>query len=298
MRELLRLSLVLTITLAACASDDEGSDKTLDAGASGSGGVAGAGGTGGDAGSTGGTAGSAGVSGSGGTSGEAGSAGSVDAGPDAPEAGADADAGPDVPLDGMGDISGQCGVLDDAEWTSSEPFAFRNSIDFGTEGLVESELSPGGAEILADGNLNEGSLLSEIVAFEALYRCELAELIKSEGEIDYIDPDGKKTDILMWIDGYKVGVSVTRAYHYPPSEPYTVPEATTLLNNKLSDIPLSAANAMPQDAWERSMLHVVAYDDGYADSIETAWAAMDDNIRGDTILIVTVSNGEDAFIYD
>lgn len=306
MRALLRLSFVLTLALVpACGSDDEdsGNNTTPDAGAGGTGGSAGTGGQAG-AGATGGAAGSAGASASGGAAGSAGasgSAGSADAGSDASDAGSDAgsdaDAGPDVPLEGMGEIAGQCGVLDDDEWNASAPFLFRNAIDFGTEGLVESELSAGGAEILADGNLNQGSLLSEVVAYEALYRCELAELIKSEGEVDYVDPDGKKTDVLAWIDGRKVGVSVTRAYHYPPSDPYTVAEATVLLNSKLADLPLSAANAEPHDAWERSMLHVVAYDASYADSIESAWAAIDDAVRGDAILVVTVTDGDDAFIY-
>jgi hypothetical protein len=218
---------------------------------------------------------------------------SVDDSPDVEEP----DSGVEVPLPGMGDLSGHCGELDDEEWNASMPFLFRNLMDFGTAGFVEAELSPGGAEVLADGNLNVGSLHSEVVAYEALHRCELATLVKTESEVLYQDPQGKKTDLLVWIDGYKVGVSVARAYHYPPSNPYTVAEATTLLNKKLSDIPLSAANAAPQDAWVRSMLHVVAFDSSYADSIEAAWAQLDDSVRADTIVVVTVTDGEDAFIY-
>jgi len=34
--------------------------------------------------------------------------------------------------------------------------------------------------------------------------------LKTEGDIDYQDPGGKKTDILLLIDARKVGVSVTR----------------------------------------------------------------------------------------
>lgn len=304
----LRSYLLLTLaslTLACGSSEDNPTNNAKpDAGASG---AAGASGTGGAAGSAG-EAGAGATGGTAGVAGESGSGGQPDAGPDAaedaapedaaPDAEQDAaDAGVDVPLEGLGDISGQCGVLDDAEWNASAPFLFRNSLDFGTAGFVESELSVGGAEVLADGNLNVGSLHSEITAYEALYRCELAELIKTEGEVDYFNPDGKKTDFVVWIDGRKVGVSVVRAFHYPPSNPYTVAEATTVLNGKLSDILVSAANAKPQDAWERSMLHVVAYDSSYADSIEAAWATLDDVVRADTILVVTVTDGNDDFIY-
>ena len=307
----LRSYLPFVLTLAslalACGSSEDNptTNSKPDAGASGAAGASGTGGTAGTAGEAG-SGGEAGEAGAAGVAGASGSGGQQDAGPDAPEdaapdaeqdAPSDADASVEVPLDGMGDLSGQCGVLDDAEWTTSAPFLFRNSIDFGTAGFVESELSVGGAEVLADGNLNAGSLHSEVMAYEALYRCELAELIKTEAEVIYENPDGKKTDFVVWIDGRKVGVSVVRAYHYPPSNPYTVAEATTVLNGKLSDIPLSAANATPQDAWVRSMLHVVAYDSSYADSIETAWAALDDTVRADTILVVTVTDGNDDFIY-
>lgn len=235
----------------------------------------------------------------------------VDSAPDAPseaaddvvasdapsEASNDASVDAGVPLDGMGSISGPCGVLDDAEWNASIPFTFRNNIDFGTEGFVEAELSPGGAKMLADGNLNDGSLKSEIVAYEALYRCELAALLKTENEVDYLNPDGKKTDVLVEIDGRKVGVSITRATHFPTTDPYTVTEATVLLEKKLSDLSVSAANATTQDAWERSMLHVVAYDDQYADSIEAAWSQLDATMKADFILMITVTDGDDAFAY-
>ena len=298
-------SLIVSAALVgiACTSDQENPDAPKpDASTGGTGGVGGSGGGGG-------------VSGAAGTGASAGTAGQPEAGPDAPpdappdspsdtapdspleDVASDVDAGLEVPLDGMGEILGQCGELDDAEWNASVPFLFRNSIDFGTAGFVEAELSPGGAEILADGNLNPGSLHSEIVAYEALYRCELAKYLKSEDEVDYKDEAGKKTDVLVEIDGLKVGVSVVRAFHYPPTDPYTVADATIVLHDKLSEIPLSAANAQPQDAWVRSILHVIAYDASYADSIETAWEQTDDTLKGDTIVVVTVTDGEDAFVY-
>lgn len=300
----MRLSAILLtacFVVAGCGSDEEGSTSP---------GTGGSGGTAGAAGSTGGTGAVSGSGGSSGVSGQAGGSGSggtsQDAGPDvepdasedaSPDGAVDAEAGVDVPLDGMGDLTGQCGELDDADWNASVPFLLRNAIDFGTEGFVEAELSPGGAEVLADGNLNPNSLHSEVMAYEVLYRCELAELLATENEVEYEDPGGKKTDLVVLIDGRRVGVSVTRAYHYPSSDPYSVPEATTLLAGKLSDIPLAAENAKPAEKWERSMLHVMAYGPQYADSIETAWSQLDATVRADTILVVTVTEGEDEFIY-
>ena len=206
-------------------------------------------------------------------------------------------AGQDVPLDGFGEITGDCGVLDDEEWDSPSPFLFRNAVDFGSLEYDDSLLSAGAQEIIADGNLGGSSIYSEAIAFDMLYRCELADLLKTETEIIYLDDGGKKTDILVELDALDVGVSVTRAYHWPPEDPYTVEEALELLDGKLADVLLSAANADPADAWVRSILHVVAYDAAYADSVETAFAQVDDDTKADTIVVVTVSDGEDEFLY-
>lgn len=207
------------------------------------------------------------------------------------------DGGQEFPITGWGEISGSCNVLDSAEWDSAEPFLFRNAMDFGTTGFDETALTPGGLEIWEEGNLGGSSIHSEIIAYEFLNRCELADLLKTEGEIIYQDDGGKKTDILLEIDTYKVGVSVTRAYHWPEGEPYTLEEAETLLNNKLSDIFLSADNADPQDAWEHSILYVVAFDDQHATTIETAFEGVDPTVQGDTIIILTVTLGDDDFVY-
>ncbi len=201
------------------------------------------------------------------------------------------------PLPGLGAIGGACGVLDDAEWSSSSPFLFRNVLDLGTAAFEATKLSPGGQTILAEGNLNSGSLHSEIFAYEILYRCELAKLLKTEKTVSYANPNGKRTDFLAEIDGRPLGVSVVRAYHYPASNPYTEAEAKTLLESKLGDLPLSRANAKPPDTWSRSILSVLAYNAQYADVVESAWAKLGATLKGDSILVVTVTDGEDGHIY-
>ena len=138
---------------------------------------------------------------------------------------------------------------------------------------------------------------SEVTAFEVLHRCEIAFLIKSETEITYIDDGGKKTDMIVEIDGQDVGVSVTRAFHWPPEEPYTEPEAYDLLSDKLSDVLLSAANADPSNAWDYTILHVIAYDGSYADQVEAAYTTLPDGLKDDTAVVVTVTDGNDDFVY-
>lgn len=205
------------------------------------------------------------------------------------------DAGPGP----VGTLSGACGELDEDELLSASPFLFENAIDFPMgfdEDADEARLSEGGREILRDGNAGGSSLYSELFAFEVLHRCEGAALLATETEIRY-DVEGTITDLLVEIDAHRVGVSVVRAIAFPFEDPYTVEQARTILESKLSDILESSANVSDEDRWVKQILSVIAYGPMHAESIAAAWATIDASIRADTILVVTVTNGDDAFIY-
>lgn len=195
----------------------------------------------------------------------------------------------------LGVLDGDCGVLDDGEWGSEDPFLFQNTITL--VGFDPSQLTADGLTIWEAGNLGGSSLASEVLAFEVLQACEGASLDKTEGEIAYDDAGGKKTDLLVIIDGLALGISVTRAFHWPPEDPYTLDEARDLLDGKLTDLVTSAENAAESDAWARSMLHVVAYDSPSADQIRHAWTGLDSAVRGDHGVIITVTDGDDEAIY-
>ena len=200
-------------------------------------------------------------------------------------------------LPGLGVISGDCGMIDAMELDSPSPFTFENAIDFGVVGFDYDMLTPGGQEVFDDGNLGGSSLESEVVSFEVLARCEGATLIATEAEIVYTDPMGIKTDILVELDGRVVGVSVTRAVGFPFDAPYTEMQANDLLAGKLTDILASTANVAPRNAWVKQILHVIAYADMHAQSIFAAYATLPPEVTADTILLVTVTHGDDAFVY-
>lgn len=237
------------------------------------------------------------AAGCGGEAGGAGEAPDAAAPPDAdladaprPDAGA-------LPLDGFGDLGGDCDMLDD-ELTSAQPSLFSSAIDFaapftdGDAGL----LTEGGRAILAAGNAGGSSLYSEIFAFELLARCELAPLRKTETEVAYDQP-GAITDLLVDIDGEKIGVSVTRAVGFPFDEPYTVEQAAELLERKLADVQESSAHVSAADRWRKQILAVVAYGPGHTDSLTAALEAISPEVRADTIVWILVTDGADHFIY-
>lgn len=219
---------------------------------------------------------------------------SSDTAPDTPTA-------PEVPLEGFGAITGACGVLSPAELTDESPYFFVNHLDLGDDPYDEEDLeflTAGGQEIWSDGNAGGSSIYSEIFAYEMLHRCELAILLKTELEIEYRIPDSKITDLLVEIDGSKVGVSVTRAVGWPRDAVWTTDQAVTLLEKKLQGIQDSSSAVASTDAWTKQILHIIAYADQHAEAIQTALdETITSDLAEDTIVIVTVSDGDDGFLY-
>jgi hypothetical protein len=217
---------------------------------------------------------------------------------DAAASAADAAADPaDANVGPFGELSGACGVIDTE---IDDPFPSRLDSAIAFERLFTEADAPaltdGGREILADGNAGGSSLLSEVFAFELLGRCEEAELVKTETEIVYDQP-GAITDLLVSIDGEKLGVSVTRAVGFPFDAPYTVEQATLLLEGKLADILVSTANVSEEDRWRKQILAVLAFAPGHAESLTTALDGIDPAVRADTIVWVLVTDGADDFVY-
>jgi hypothetical protein len=211
--------------------------------------------------------------------------------------GATSGAGGGNPTEGYGTIAGSCGDIDLEDIEAATPQLLESTLDFSKEGaFATSELSAEGQVMAAKGNLGGSSLNSELMAFELLHRCEQAKLLKTEGEIVYAT-EGKKTDLLVEIDGKKVGVSVVRAMSFPEGAPYPVDQALGVLSGKLEDIPKSSANVAAEDAWEKQVLAVIAQTPEHAKAISDAYGKLDAATKGDTIVVVSVTEGTDQFIY-
>ena len=213
----------------------------------------------------------------------------------------DVDAAIDTPSSptGFGDLSGMCGVLMAMDLTGSTPELVRDNISF-QRAYVDPDdrplLTEGGQHLAETPNAGGSSGLSEIFAYEQLARCEMATLLKTETEIVY-DTAGKITDMEVSIDGEKIGVSVTRAFAYPLGSTYTLSQAEMLIMRKLQDIQASSMNVSAADAWTKQILAILAYDAPSADTMAQAWANMDASTKADTIVVLTTTDGDDAFIY-
>ncbi len=205
------------------------------------------------------------------------------------------------PLPGFGAITGACDFLD-SELTDAAPGFVVNHFDFGADPYDHpadlTRFTADGQAMMAAGNAGGSSILSEILAVEYLVRCEGGRLLKTETAIRYDVTETKVTDFLAEIDGLKIGVSVTRAVDWPRDAPYPPETATRVLTGKLEGIAESTANVSDADRWQKQILHVFAYSEDHATVLEAAWQALPAGLRGDTLVLVSVTDGSDAFVYD
>jgi hypothetical protein len=219
-----------------------------------------------------------------------------------PKADASADTATDAarPDDILGTLSGSCGEVR-AELGSKSPSVKLGTLAFMTgESYARTSLSPGGQRLFDTPNAGGSSTESEAMSYEVLHYCEGAKLLKTETEVGYTPPVmGQPTtisDILIEIDGKRVGVSVTRTYKPVAQGPQTDAEVKALLEKKLQGIVVSSMRVLPADKWVKQILHVFAPSQASVDSINRVLPSIDAATRADTIVLVTLTRGG-GFIY-
>ncbi|HVJ93174.1 MAG TPA: hypothetical protein VM580_25410, partial [Labilithrix sp.] len=139
---------------------------------------------------------------------------------------------------------------------------------------------------------------SEVMSLEVLRACEGAKLLKTETEILYSDETpGPKTitDLLVEIDGKRVGVSVTRAYR-PDRIPFPDEDVKALIEKKLEGVNRSTERVDRDDRWVKQILHVFAANKGQAEAVGRVLPTIDPQVRSDTIVLVTQTRGG-GFVY-
>ncbi len=193
-------------------------------------------------------------------------------------------------------VTGACGELD-TELIDASPHLIVTDVGVSECDFIAEGLSPGGLEMLLEGTAGGSSIYSEILAHEIALQCEQAGLLKTETEIIYTDPNGKKTDILVMIDGIKIGISVTRAIVWPPGTPLSPAQAQSLLEDKLSDIIASSLNVDSVDAWQKQILLVETPSATDRDLLLNTVPLIGAGLRDDTIVWVVQTDGEDDFLY-
>jgi hypothetical protein len=200
----------------------------------------------------------------------------------------------------LGTLGGSCGEIR-AELGSASPSVKVDALTFVTgERYSKDFLSAGGDVLFDTPNAGGSSTESEVMSFEVLHACEGAQLLKTETQIKYTAPQAGQpssiTDLLVEIDGKKVGVSVTRAYKPANQGLQTDAEVQALLEKKLEGINVSSKRVLPEDQWVKQILHVFAATQASVDAALRVLPKIATATRADTIVFITKTTGG-GFVY-
>ncbi|CAD5116069.1 unnamed protein product [Dimorphilus gyrociliatus] len=176
-----------------------------------------------------------------------------------------------------------------------QPFKFRSSLKMNRGSVVMTKLttfcpltkiklSQGALKLLTIPNAGGSSVISEVLSLEFLSRSFGAHLLKTEMEVEYWPQGGSITDYVARIYDQIIGVSVTRAMKYGGD--FAMDDAIRLLNKKLQGVNRSTANN--QEGWSKQVLHVWATDKKTAAYVLKAWQMLDETVRSDTVVVITV----------
>jgi hypothetical protein len=196
-------------------------------------------------------------------------------------------------LSACGELRAELGVAGPSVKVDALTFVAGESYD-------KASLSDGGDILFDTPNAGGSSTESEVMSFEVLHACENARLLKTETQIKYTAPQAGQpntiTDLLVEMDGKKVGVSVTRAYKPTSQGPQTDAELQTLLEKKLEGINVSSKRVLPEDRWVKQILHVFAATQASVDAALRVLPKIAPETRADTIVFITKTIGG-GFVY-
>lgn len=184
-------------------------------------------------------------------------------------------------------------------------YKFRSSLASSTGSIVSTKivtlnpfnklkLSNGARKLLNTPNAGGSSVISEVLSLEFMSRFFGAKLLKTEMEVQYWPIGGSITDYVASIYGQIIGVSVTRAMKYDGE--FAIEDAIRLLNKKLRGVNQSTANN--QEGWKKQVLHVWATSTETAHCVLRAWNLLDDFVRSDTVVLVTVCTKDPGLFYE
>lgn len=156
-------------------------------------------------------------------------------------------------------------------------------------------LSSGARRILESPNAGGNSIWSEVLSFEVLKSLFGAKLLCTEMQISYFPMGGKITDYSCMLFGQPIGVSVTRALKFQGE--FTDNDAEMLLSKKLYGILESSRLVVSEHRWKKQMLHIWAENRAVAVVLNRVWAKMKPELVANTMVLITVTEHNAAFIF-
>lgn len=137
------------------------------------------------------------------------------------------------------------------------------------------------------------SVWSEVLSMEMLSMLYSAKLEKTEMELQYV-MEGSITDYSVKMNGFVIGVSVTRAMKYRGVFSYE--DALALLTKKMKGVMKSSENISEEHKWTKQVLHVWVQEPYMVALVEQAYAALTE-LHSNTLVQLTVCGENLGWIF-
>lgn len=177
-----------------------------------------------------------------------------------------------------------------------EPGFVRNTFKITTD-WDKVSLTDGGNTIKNVPNAGGSSVNSEVFSFEVLNFLINAKLQATEMQLEYFPLGSKITDYSIRAGDQVLGVSVTRAMKFGGGV-FDDMDAFRLLSKKLYGVNASTKAVLKRFRWKKQILHIWAESTQVADTLERVYnSQIDDDLRNNTLVVVTVCQKNSAFIF-
>lgn len=168
-----------------------------------------------------------------------------------------------------------------------------NEFHLSSSNTSKLKLSESALRVLNTPNAGGNSVWSEVLSMEMLSMLYSAKLEKTEMELQYV-MEGSITDYSVKMNGFVIGVSVTRAMKYRGVFSYE--DALALLTKKMKGVMKSSENISEEHKWTKQVLHVWVQEPYMVALVEQAYAALTE-LHSNTLVQLTVCGENLGWIF-
>lgn len=168
-----------------------------------------------------------------------------------------------------------------------------NEFHLTTSDVSKLTLSESALRVLNTPNAGGNSVWSEVLSMELLSMLYSAKLENTEMELQYM-MEGSITDYSVKMNGFVIGVSVTRAMKYRGVFSYE--DALALLTKKMKGVLKSSENVVEEHKWSKQVLHVWVQEPYMVALVEQAYAALTE-LHSNTLVQLTVCGENLGWIF-
>lgn len=164
------------------------------------------------------------------------------------------------------------------------------------------KLSSFGLKTKTDPNAGGGSIVSEYLSAEILFRLLNYQDLITEMGVVYKAYGGNIADFLLGFSNngrkFNVGVSVARAMGYPSESVFDLDQARRLMVKKLNGLIVARSGVVKSQRFYASIVHFIAQSSRIADLLYEAWEEQPAEYKDDLIVLCTVCEGGFTCAYE